>query len=210
MNGFRQKLLARIENKGSKKTIENLVVFVIILIATIIFINYIWNDDGKKSTEKKSNLDDIQVKSNVDTHTLAQSITVVNSDEDGADLESQIESILKKLEGVSDVSVLITYEETNRVVPMYNEEMQESTTEEEDTQGGTRTINESTSKKEIIYEESNGQKTVVTSKVITPEIKGAVVMAKGANNTNVKNNIILAVEAATGLPTHKIQVFEMK
>ena len=210
MNGFRQKLLARIENKGSKKTIENLVVFVIILIATIIFINYIWNDDGKKSTEKKSNLDDIQVKSNIDTHTLAQSITVVNSDEDGADLESQIESILKKLEGVSDVSVLITYEETNRVVPMYNEEMQESTTEEEDTQGGTRTINESTSKKEIIYEESNGQKTVVTSKVITPEIKGAVVMAKGANNTNVKNNIILAVEAATGLPTHKIQVFEMK
>ncbi len=210
MNGFRQKLLARIENKGSKKTIENLVVFVIILIATIIFINYIWNDDGKESIEKKSNLDDIQVKSNVDTHTLAQSTTAVNSNEDGADLESQIEGILKKLEGVSDVSVLITYEETNRVVPMYNEEMQESTTEEEDTQGGTRTINESTSKKEIIYEESNGQKTVVTSKVITPEIKGAVVMAKGANNTNVKSNIILAVEAATGLPTHKIQVFEMK
>lgn len=210
MNGFRQKLLARIENKGSKKTIENLVVFVIILIATIIFINYIWNDDGKKSIEKKSNLDDIQVKSNVDTHTLAQSTTAVNSNEDGADLESQIENILKKLEGVSDVSVLITYEETNRVVPMYNEETQESSTEEEDTQGGTRTINESTSKKEIIYEESNGQKTVVTSKVITPEIKGAVVMAKGANNTNVKSNIILAVEAATGLPTHKIQVFEMK
>lgn len=51
---------------------------------------------------------------------------------------------------------------------------------------------------------------MVTSSVITPEIKGAVIMAKGANSSNVKSNIIQAVEAATGLPTHKIQVFEMK
>lgn len=62
----------------------------------------------------------------------------------------------------------------------------------------------------MVYEESNGQRNVVTSSVITPEIKGAVIMAKGANNGVVRSNIIQAVEAATGLPTHKIQVFEMK
>ena len=45
MNDFKQKFLAKIENKSNKKTIENLVAFVIILIATIIFINYVWNDD---------------------------------------------------------------------------------------------------------------------------------------------------------------------
>jgi len=128
----------------------------------------------------------------------------------GINLEKQIEGILKKLKGVDDVSVLITYEETNKVIPMYNEDSQESVTKEEDVQGGTRVINESSSKKEIIYEESNGQKSVVTSKVITPEIKGAVVVAKGASSSNVKTNIIQAVEALTGLPTHKIQVFEMK
>ncbi len=76
--------------------------------------------------------------------------------------------------------------------------------------GGVRTINENSSKKEVIYEDNNGQRSVVTSSVITPEIKGAVVIAKGANNGVVKSNIIQAVEVATGLPTHKIQVFEMK
>ena len=75
---------------------------------------------------------------------------------------------------------------------------------------GVRTINENSNKKEVVYEESNGQKSVVTSSVITPEIKGAVVLAIGADNGVVKSNIIQAVEAATGLPTHKIQVFEMK
>ena len=76
--------------------------------------------------------------------------------------------------------------------------------------GGVRTINENSSKEEVIYEDNNGQRSVVTSSVITPEIKGAVVIAKGANNGVVKSNIIQAVEVATGLPTHKIQVFEMK
>ena len=76
--------------------------------------------------------------------------------------------------------------------------------------GGVRTINQNTNKKEVVYDETNGQRNVVTSSVITPEIKGAVVMAKGASNSVVRSNIIQAVEVATGLPTHKIQVFEMK
>ena len=128
----------------------------------------------------------------------------------GTNLETQIENILMKLQGVDDVSVLITYEETNKIIPMYNEDNQESITKEEDTQGGTRVINESSSRKEIVYEENNGQKHVVTSTVVTPEIKGAVVIAKGVSNGTVKSNIIQAVEALTGLSAHKIQVFEMK
>ena len=63
--------------------------------------------------------------------------------------------------------------------------------------GGVRTINENSSKREIVYEDNNGQKSVVTSSVVTPEIKGAVVLAKGAANTYIKNNIIQAVSTAT-------------
>lgn len=47
-------------------------------------------------------------------------------------------------------------------------------------------------------------------KVVKPKIEGAIVTADGATNATVKNNIVQAVEAVTGLQTHKIQVFEMK
>ena len=70
-------------------------------------------------------------------------------------------------------------------------------------------MNESTSKKDIIYEENNGVKTPITQSIINPKIEGAIVTAKGANDANVKTNIIEAVEAVTGLATYKIQVFEM-
>ena len=51
MSGLKEKFLTKIEKKGDKKSIENLVVFVIILIATIIFINYIWNGNKKETKE---------------------------------------------------------------------------------------------------------------------------------------------------------------
>lgn len=75
--------------------------------------------------------------------------------------------------------------------------------------GGNRKITQSTSKKEVIYQEIDGEKVPVTQSIIKPKIEGAVITAVGAKDSVVKTNIIQAVEAATGLGTHKIQVFEM-
>ena len=61
----------------------------------------------------------------------------------------------------------------------------------------------------MIYQEINGEKVPVTQSVIKPKIEGAVVTEQGAKNSEIKANIMQAIEAATGLETHKIQVFEM-
>lgn len=126
MNNIKDKFLAKIENKGTKKSIENLVAFVIILIATIIFINYIWNGDKKKTNgnSKQSNI------TMAETKGISQ-----EEDSTGNNFEKQLENILKKINGVDDVQVLITYSETNKIVPIYNEDSQQSTTKEEDNQG---------------------------------------------------------------------------
>lgn len=109
-----------------------------------------------------------------------------------------------------EVKVLVTYSESNSTVPMYSENLKESSTEEIDSTGGTRKINETDSSKSVIYKEENGEKIPITEKVVMAKVEGAIVTAKGAGNINIKTNIIQAVEAATGIPTHKIQVFEMK
>ena len=115
--------MAKIENGGSKKSIENLIVFVIILIATIIFINYIWNGDKKNDNKNKAQNMSLAETTNT---------TIAGNNEISNSLEKQLEDILKKLAGVEDVKVLITYSETNKVIPMYNEDNTQSTTKEED------------------------------------------------------------------------------
>lgn len=75
--------------------------------------------------------------------------------------------------------------------------------------GGNRRISEISSKKEVIYQEINGEKIPVTQSIIKPQMEGAIITAEGAKDTIIKTNIVQAVEAATGLATHKVQVFEM-
>ena len=122
---------------------------------------------------------------------------------------SDLESILSKINGVGKVKVMVTYSETSKVVPVYNEESTEENTEETDSEGGTRKVTQTDNRKEVIYEESNGNKTLITQSVVSPKIEGAIITAEGANDANTKTNIIQAVSAVTGLATHKIQVFEM-
>ena len=191
--------LIKSEDGKSKKNLENAIVFVIILVVTIIIINTIWGGNESKKEEKT---------------TQDNSAQLVNSDvesvETSEDTEKSIKQILSKINGVGKVEVLITYSESSQVVAMYNEKNNESQTKEEDKSGGTRTIQENTTDKEIVYKEENGKKVPVTEKVVMPKMEGALIVAEGANNAEVKTNIIQAVEALTGLATHKIQVLEMK
>lgn len=184
---------------NNKKKIENLVFFVVLLIITIVIINLIWN--GKKTTNKDERNDS--------SKQLAMSNNTIDNNTKSDDLAKQLEIILGKIQGVGEVNVFINYSQTSEVVAMYNETTKTSNTEENDTSGGIRKIQETDSQKDIIYQEQNGEKTPITQKVIQPKVEGAIITAKGASSTEIKANIIQAVEAVTGLATHKIQVFEM-
>ena len=194
------------EDEGQEKTkrkIENLVVFAIILIITIISINLIWNGNKKESSENTTSSKILAKNNEISLEQKADSITT-------NELEVKLKNILSKIQGVGQVEVFINYSESSEVIPMYNENSQTSLTEETDTSGGVRKIQETDTQKEIIYQEDSGSKEVITQKVIEPKIEGAIITAEGAGDVNVKANIIQAVEATTGLATHKIQVFVME
>lgn len=185
--------LIKSEKKDNKKNIENLVVLAIVLIVTIIAINYIWKGGNNKN---KSDSNKMLAEANI----IEETETASNND-----LEQKLKKILSNINGVGEVEVLITYSQTSVINPVYNEDLGESITEEEDTSGGKRTISTTNNKKEVVCSDNK----VITQSVTSPQIQGAVIIAKGASDVNVKANIIQAVEAATGLSTYKIQVFEM-
>lgn len=202
------KKLAKNKNEegdgNDKRKIENLVFFVVLLIITIVIINVIWNGN-KQVTKQENNTNSKQLANSNNFTTNVQTDSHMTTD----NLAEQLEAILAKIQGVGDVKVFINYSETSEVVAMFNETTKTSNTEENDTSGGIRKIQETDAQKEIIYQEENGEKTPITQKVIQPKVEGAIITAKGANSAEIKANIIQAVEAVTGLATHKIQVFEM-
>ena len=199
-----KKIVGNSEEQGNnKRKIENLVFLVIILIITVVIINYVWS--GEKSSNKNvTNSAGKQLATANNNQTLTS-----NQNSNSDSLEEKLEDILSKIEGVGSVKVFINYSESSETVAMYNENSKTSTTEETDKSGGTRKVEQTDSQKEVIYQEQNGTKTPIVQKTVEPKIEGAIITAKGAGDINVKTSIIQAVEAATGLATHKIQVFTM-
>lgn len=193
------------ESEGNnKRKIENLVVFLVLLIITIIAINTIWGDKKEEVKQEDNNSSYKQLAESMDNN-----INSNNQQLNEYNLEQSLEDILSKIAGVGKVQVLVTYSETSEVVAMYNETYTASNTEETDTNGGTRKIEETDTSKEIIFEDKDGEKTPITQKVVMPKIEGAIITAEGADNVSIKADIIQAVSAATGLATYRIQVFEM-
>ena len=199
-------LVAKGEQTENKKKIENLAVFLVILVVTLIIINLIWNGGGEKSNEepavdpnKKLAMQNDEQNTTVSTASLTSQDT----------LALQLEEILGQIQGVGKVKVLITYSQTSQTVPMYNEDTSQKDTEETDTSGGTRKIIETDVQKEIIYQETDGEKSPIIQSTVSPKVEGAIITAQGAADTNIKANIIQAVEAVTGISSHKIQVFAM-
>lgn len=184
------------DGKDSKRQIENIIVFIIILIVTVLIINSMWSTDKKESEKDNENSSKV----------LAQMGTNASEKDE---LENKLEEILESINGVGKVKVLIKYSESSTVVPVYNETTSENTTQETDGKGVNKNVKETESKREIVYSDKDGKEQPITEKVIMPVIEGAIITAKGASNANVKSSIVSAVEAITGLAVHKIQVFEM-
>lgn len=186
------------ENK--EKRIENLISLLIILVITLIVINKILDTGGNNVNSEKESFD-IQNEVGVE---LAKN----NRDLVSTDLEKRLENILSKISGVGNVSVLLTYKESQSLVPIYNINSSTSTVEEKDTSGGSRITETENMQKDVVT--VTGDSNIITEKCITPIIEGAIITASGADDINIKCNIISAVEAVTGIAVHKIQVFKME
>lgn len=189
---LKERLIKIFKDDGNnKKKTENLVFLLIILVITVVAINMIWKDE-KEGTDV-TNETNKKLADNTEENSISN-----NS------LEEKLEYILSNINGVGNVDVLITYNETEEIIPIYNKTDKKSVTNEVDSEGGTRTIEETDTIEEVIFQNDE----IVIQKTVSPKIEGAIITATGANNSSVKANIIQAVEAATGLATHKIQVFE--
>ena len=192
---LKDKLNEFIKNYGNnKKKIENLVALIIVLIITIILINYILKSDNKKN-----------IKDNKLANTVLAS-TESKDDNINNDMQKQLEIILSTIKGVGKVNVYISYSESSKTIAMYDEKTTTSSTEETDSSGGLRNTTSTQVQKDVIFSEKDGSQVPMTQKIIMPTIEGAIITAQGAKNANVRTNIVNAVKSATD----KIQVFEME
>ncbi|AOZ91462.1 stage III sporulation protein AG [Paenibacillus crassostreae] len=124
--------------------------------------------------------------------------------------ESNIKDILEKIVGVGTVDVLVTVDSTEEIVIQRNVKDTQQTSEENDSNGGKRSTTQYTRDGEIVTYESSGSETPIITKKVKPQVRGVLIVAKGAENQVVRNLIVDAVAKGLNVPSYRISVVPRK
>ncbi|MCF6465617.1 hypothetical protein [Clostridium sp. Cult2] len=125
----------------------------------------------------------------------------------GTILEKKLENTLSQLKGVGEVKVMITLEDTVEKIPAFNTTKNNETTNELDSQGGTREIIREDMTIQVV---TGSEGSLIVLKEIKPTVKGVIIIAEGAEDLEVKERLYEAVKTVLGIPGNKVEVYASK
>lgn len=123
--------------------------------------------------------------------------------------EEQLEDVLKHLKGVSDVRVMITYQSGSEVVCASTTEKQKNTVTEKNENGTVRESETVTENETPVTLGSGNSENALVIVEKEPEIKGVIVIAKGAERIDVRMNLQKAVETVLQVQQTQVEIFAM-
>jgi stage III sporulation protein AG len=125
-------------------------------------------------------------------------------------VEGKLTHTLSQVKGAGTVVVNITWENSTTQEHARNITKESKIIQEKDTTGGVRSTTETKESTQILVSKENNMDRPVLVREIKPMIKGVLVIADGAYDSNIKAILTKAVEAGLGIPSYKITVLAQK
>ncbi|NWQ39954.1 stage III sporulation protein AG [Bacillus sp. EB106-08-02-XG196] len=124
--------------------------------------------------------------------------------------EKQLKKALEEMLGVDDVMVVVNIDSTDKKVLEKNKVTKSQTTEEKDNEGGERKVQDTSTDEQLVIIREGEKEVPIVVEYQKPAIRGVLVVAKGAENIQVKKWIIEAVTRALDVPSHRVAVMPKK
>lgn len=124
--------------------------------------------------------------------------------------EAQLKTALDEMLGVKDVSVVVNIDSTEQQVLETNKSSKNQTTDETDTNGGKRKVEDSSTDEQMVIVRNGDNEQPIVVQTLKPKIRGVLVVAKGAENIQVKKWIVDAVTRVLDVPSYRVAVMPKK
>lgn len=200
-------LKEKIDKVFKNSKLSNLVAVVVVLVLILIVISFFGN-----GTNKSTLLDDVNANATGEGKESSQSERKENETLAEYELrqKNELKEIIEQMEGVGKVDVKINFESGEVKVPATDDTTQNSTTEEKDTSGGTRTTKSQSDGSKVVMSSGSDGNIPLIVKVDKPKISGIIIVAEGAENSKVKLEIERACATLYDIAANKVHVQAMK
>ncbi|PLS01705.1 stage III sporulation protein AG [Neobacillus cucumis] len=205
------KKLIKPEDKGEKKPGKYQYMLLVLcigaafmLVGNIVFKDHTGSQAQPASTNNKVASEDVPtfgIKKSSENKVIA---------EYEEKYENQMKKALEEMLGVDDVTVVVTIDSTDKKVLEKNKVTKSQTTDETDREGGQRKVVDSSTDEQLVIVRNGEKEVPIVVETKKPDIRGVLVVAKGADNIEVKKWIKEAVTRALGVPSHRVAVMPKK
>ena len=198
------------DDKGDKKrgNFPYLVLLLVFGVAIMIISNLLINEESSQEALPAFGNN----KAPEDVETFGQKKSAENSviAEYEEAYETQLKEALDTIVGVSDVTVVVNVDATEKQVLEKNSKTQTQVTEETDREGGKRKVEDQSSDQQLVIIQNGEQEVPIVVESKKPAIRGVLVVAKGAENVQVKKWILEAVTRSLDVPSHRVSILPKK
>lgn len=190
-----------IQGGGKKNKVPN---FLIICLSLVLIgiLAMIANDFFKNSNISTSSANTNKAEESISKSSSTQYYETVE--------ENRLKEILEAINGVGRVNVMVTIEGSEEQVPAVNVNDSTSDTQEKDNTGGTRNTKQQNNGSTVVLSSDGSKSTPLIIKTYKPKVVGVVVVAEGAKDTYIQNQIREAVTRAFNVKADKVSVYPMK
>jgi stage III sporulation protein AG len=182
----------------------NIVVLVMIGILCVIGSNYFKSASKTTLAPIAYDNNQIEVAEDKEQYTLKEMEAYEER------LSSKLKHILEQIDGVGKAEVMIYFESGEEHIPAINQTDFKSVTDETDTNGGKRKINQDNDGKTVVMLNEGEKTKPFITKTYEPKITGICIVAEGAEDKVTELRINQAVVNLFNLEEEKVNVYPMK
>ncbi len=124
--------------------------------------------------------------------------------------ETQLKEALEQISGVSDVTVIVNIDSTEKRILEKNKTIRSQETNETDQEGGERKVLDQSEEEQIVIIREGDREVPIVLETKKPKVRGVLVVAKGAESVQVQKWIIESVTKLLDVPSHRVSVMPRK
>jgi stage III sporulation protein AG len=195
------------ESKTKKGTPFSYVVVILLFGVAFMLISNIYEEQKVTTTMAVTENREEQAEPVFGTQRDSKAKTIAEYEER---YEEQLKAALESIVGVEEVTVVVNIDATEMKVLEKNKVTQHQTTDETDNQGGKRKVEDNSVNEEVVIVRKGDEETPIILTTKKPQIRGVLVVAKGADNIQIKKWIVEAVTRVLDVPSHRVAVLPKK
>lgn len=187
--------------------------FLIMALLGVLLLVIAWptkkEEDVSKSGLWDSGNDTLDIQ-----HTTGRTVEETDADryavsDYAAYLEDSLEQLLSTVDGVGQVRVMVTLEDSGEKIIEKDLNTSRQGTTEVDSAGGSRNTTDISEQESTVFISEGSSDEPFIRQVKYPKVSGVVVSAEGGGNAQTVQKITKAIQALFGIEAHKIIIVKM-